>query len=59
MGAWTVVGDIAGWVAAGALLVVLIWAAIERGRMHPVAALRRGYIDRTVHPPDFPKGDLL
>jgi len=42
MGAWSVVGDIAGWMAAGALLVVLVWAAIERGRMHRAAALHRG-----------------
>lgn len=34
MGAWSVVGDIAGPAAAGAVLVVLVWAAIERGRMH-------------------------
>ena len=42
MGEWGVVGDIAGWMAAGALLIVLVWAAIERGRRHDRAALRRG-----------------
>jgi hypothetical protein len=41
MGVWNIVGDIAGWMAAGALLVVLVWAAIERGRRHDRAALRR------------------
>ena len=42
MDAWSGVGDIAGWMVAGALLVVLAWAAMERGRMHHVAALHRG-----------------
>ena len=42
MGAWGVVGDVAEWVAAGALLAVLVWAVIERGRVHHVAALHRG-----------------
>lgn len=42
MGAWSVVGDIAGPMAAGALLVVLVWAAIERGRMHHLVALHPG-----------------
>ena len=41
MGAWSIVGDIAGWMAAGALLVALIWAAIERGRRHDRAAQHR------------------
>ena len=31
-----------GAVAAGALLVVLVWAAIERGRIHHMAALHPG-----------------
>ena len=38
---WGVLGDIAEWVAAGALLVVLVWAAIERGRRHGLAAQHR------------------
>lgn len=42
MGACRVVGDIAGLVAAGAVLVVLVWSAIERGRVHHAAALYRG-----------------
>lgn len=42
MGIWEVIADIAGWVAVGALLVVLAWAANERGRIHHVAALQRG-----------------
>jgi hypothetical protein len=42
MGTWRAIADIAGPVAAGALLVVLVWAAIERGRMHHMAALQRG-----------------
>jgi len=42
MGAWGLVADIAGPVAAGALLVVLVWAATERGRMHHLTAPRRG-----------------
>lgn len=42
MGTWRLVADIAGPMAAGALLVVLAWAATERGRMHHVVALHRG-----------------
>jgi hypothetical protein len=42
MGAWRLVGDIAWWVAACVLVTVLVWAAIERGRMHHLAALHRG-----------------
>jgi len=39
MGTWRA---IAGTVAAGVLLVVLVWAAIERGRIHHMAALHPG-----------------
>jgi len=42
MGTWRAIDDIAGPVAAGALLVVLVWAAIERGRIHHMAALHPG-----------------
>lgn len=42
MGTWRAIADIAGPVAAGALLVVLVGAAIERGRIHYRAALRPG-----------------
>jgi len=42
MGAWRAIADIAGPVAAGALLVDLVWAAIERGRIHHMAALHPG-----------------
>lgn len=41
MGAWRALADIAGCVVPGALLVVLAWAANERGRMHHVAGLHR------------------
>lgn len=45
MGTWRVVGDFGdlfGPVAAGAVLVVLVWAAIERSRVHHVAVLPPG-----------------
>ena len=38
---WGVLGDIAEWVAAGALIVVLVWAAIERGRIRNRVAPHR------------------
>lgn len=38
MGAWTVVGDIAGPVAAYALLVALVWGALVRVRVHRTLA---------------------
>ena len=38
MGAWRLVGDVAGLVAACAVLVVLVWGAIDRGRVHRVLA---------------------
>ena len=37
-----VLGDIAGWVAAGTALVILAWAAVERGRVRRTGALHRG-----------------
>jgi hypothetical protein len=48
---WGVLGDIAEWVAAGALLVVLVWAANERGQIHNRVALHRVK--------SHPQGDLL
>jgi len=39
MGAWGAIAEIAGCVAVGVLLVVLAWAANERGQMHHLAAL--------------------
>ena len=42
MGAWRVVGDIAGPVAAAAVLLILVWGAIERGRVRQVTALHCG-----------------
>ena len=66
MGAWSIVGDIAGWMVAGALFVVLVWAAIERGRRHNLAALYRESRQEAAalltRPPGVrphPKGDLL
>jgi hypothetical protein len=42
MGPSRAIADIAGPVVVGALLVVLVWAAIERGRIHHMAALSSG-----------------
>jgi len=38
MDAWGLVGDVAGLVAACAVVVVLVWGAIDRGRVHRVLA---------------------
>ena len=38
MGAWRLVGDIAGPLAACAVLVVMVWGAIDRGRVHRALA---------------------
>ena len=38
MGAWRLVGDVAGLVAACAVLAVLVWGAIDRGRVHRLVA---------------------
>ena len=38
MDAWRLVGDVAGLVAACAVLVALFWGAIDRGRVHRVLA---------------------
>ena len=42
MGAWGVVVDVLGSVAVGLLLMVLGWAAIERGRIHRQLTRRAG-----------------